>query len=312
MNVIRIGSRGSALALAQANWVKRRLEERYPGRRVEIVTIKTSGDRFLDASLAAIGGKGVFVKEIEDALIEKEIDIAVHSMKDLPTELAAGLVIAAVPEREDARDALVSADGRSLGSLPSGSVIGTGSLRRRAQILHYRPDLAVRPIRGNVDTRLKKLDQGEVNALVMAVAGLKRIGQESRIDEYLAPEICLGAVGQGALALETRAGDGAIGELAFLHDPVAAHEVAAERAFLRRLGGGCLVPVGARAQFDGGRVRLTGVVADPDGGKLLRDEIAGDAAAGERLGEQLAIRLLDMGAAEILLQQRGSSAHGAS
>ena len=170
----------------------------------------------------------------------------------------------------------------------------------------------MRPIRGNIDTRVKKLDQGEVNALVMAVAGLKRIGQERRIGEYLAPEICLGAVGQGALALETRAGDGAIDELTFLHHSATAHEVLAERAFLRRLGGGCLVPVGARAQFDGGRVRLTGVVADPDGGKLLRDEIAGDTAAGERLGEQLAIRLLDMGATEILLQQRGSSARGAS
>lgn len=310
--IIRIGSRGSALALAQANWVKRRLEERYPGRPVEIVTIKTSGDRFLGASVAAIGGKGVFVKEIEDALIETRIDVAVHSMKDLPTELAEGLVIAAVPEREDARDALVSADGRSLSGLASGSLVGTGSLRRRAQILHYRPDLSVRPIRGNIDTRLKKLGQGEVNALVMAVAGLKRIGQESRINEYLAPEICLGAVGQGALALETRAGDDLIDAVAFLHHPVTAHEVAAERAFLRRLGGGCLVPAGARAQFDDGRISLAGVVADPDGGKLLRDEIAGDATLAERLGEQLAIRLLDMGAGEILLQQRGASAHGAS
>ena len=312
MDRIRIGSRGSALALAQANWVKRRLEERYPGRPVEIVTIKTSGDRFVDAALAAIGGKGVFVKEIEDALTEKKIDVAVHSMKDLPTELAAGLVVAAVPEREDARDALVSADGRSLSGLPAGSLIGTGSLRRQAQILHYRPDLSIRPIRGNVDTRLKKLDQGEVNALVMAVAGLKRIGRESRISEYLAPEICLGAVGQGALALETRAGDDLIGAVAFLHHPATAHEVAAERAFLRRLGGGCLVPVGARAEFDGGHVRLSGVVADPDGGKLLRDEIAGDATLAERLGEQLALRLLDMGGDEILLRQRGASARGAS
>lgn len=312
MNAIRIGTRGSALALAQANWVKRRLEERCPGRRLEIVTIKTSGDRFLDASLAAIGGKGVFVKEIEDALIEMKIDIAVHSMKDLPTELAAGLVIAAVPEREDARDALISAGGRSLGALAPGAVIGTGSLRRRAQILHHRCDLSVRPIRGNVDTRLKKLDQGEVDALVMAAAGLKRLGQASRISEYLAPEVCLGAVGQGALALETRAGDGAIEELKFLHHPATALEVLVERAFLRRLGGGCLVPAGARALFDGGAVRLTGVVADPDGGKLLRDEIAGDAAAGERLGEQLAIRLLEMGAGDILLKQRGGSAGGAS
>ena len=176
MDRIRIGSRGSALALAQANWVKRRLEERYPGRPVEIVTIKTSGDRFVDAALAAIGGKGVFVKEIEDALTEKKIDVAVHSMKDLPTELAAGLVVAAVPEREDARDALVSADGRSLSGLPAGSLIGTGSLRRQAQILHYRPDLSIRPIRGNVDTRLKKLDQGEVNR-----SEERRVGKECRL-----------------------------------------------------------------------------------------------------------------------------------
>src|SRR3990172_1240866 len=206
MDLIRIGTRGSALALAQSGWVKLKLEERYPGIGVGTITIKTSGDRFLNTPIKAIGGKGIFVKEIEEALLRKEIDLAVHSMKDLPTEIPAGLRLAAIPEREDARDALVSSNFKSLKDAPPGAKIGTGSLRRQAQILHFRPGLSVTPIRGNIDTRLKKLERGEVDALVMAAAGLKRIGCENRVSEYLSAEICLSAVGQGALGLESREG----------------------------------------------------------------------------------------------------------
>src|SRR3990172_3243981 len=196
MDLIRIGTRGSALALAQSGWVKLKLEERYPGIGVGTITIKTSGDRFLNTPINAIGGKGIFVKEIEEALLRKEIDLAVHSMKDLPTEIPAGLRLLAVPEREDPRDVLVSLDDRPLKDLPQGARIGTGSLRRQAQILYHRPDLLVRPMRGNIDTRLRKLERGEVDAIVMAAAGPKRIGRENRISEYLSPEIFLSAVAQ--------------------------------------------------------------------------------------------------------------------
>lgn len=245
MKVIRIGTRGSRLALAQAGWVKRMLQERNPDLKVEMVIIRTSGDRFLTVPIGAIGGKGIFVKEIEEALVQKKIDLAVHSMKDLPTEIPTGLIIAVITEREDPRDGLVSMDQRGLKDLPSGTRVGTGSLRRQAQILHYRPDLMVLPIRGNIDTRLKKLARGEVEALIMAVAGLKRIGRGDRVTEYLPPEICLSAVGQGALGLESRVEGPVIQEVAFLHHAPTSVEVSAERAFLKRLGGGCQIPVGA-------------------------------------------------------------------
>ncbi|MFQ5902707.1 MAG: hydroxymethylbilane synthase [Candidatus Binatia bacterium] len=306
MKMIRIGTRGSALALAQADWLRRKLEERYPGVRIETVTIKTSGDRFLNTPIKAIGGKGIFVKEIEEALLRKEIDLAVHSMKDLPTETPLGLTIAAVPEREDPRDVLVSLDHGSLKDLPSGARIGTGSLRRRAQLLYYRPDLSLLPIRGNIDTRLKKLDRGEVDALIMAVAGLRRIGGESRVSEYLSPEICLSAVAQGALGLESRDGDPVINEIAFLHHRPTAMEVLAEREFLRRLGGGCQIPVGARACVSGDRVSLTGVVADADGRKLFRGVVSGVTEEAEKLGRELAERLLEEGADEVLVSGRSA------
>jgi len=312
MNVIRIGTRGSALALAQSGWVRQRLEEKYPGVRVETVTIKTSGDRFLAVSAQAIGGKGIFVKEIEEALLQSEIDLAVHSMKDLPTELPSGLTVAAVPEREDPRDVLVSAGHRSLKDLPRGSRIGTGSLRRRAQILNHRPDLSVVPIRGNIDTRLKKLERGEFDGLIMALAGLKRIGQEERVSECLAPEICLSAVAQGALALEARSGDPLIDEMSFLHHLPTAMEVLAEREFLRCLGGGCQIPVGARAWVNGDQVRIMGVVADTDGQRLLRGEIAGTGNEAGRLGQELAQRLLEQGAGAILATERSVPKRGVS
>jgi hydroxymethylbilane synthase len=299
MNLLRIGTRGSALALAQTQWVKLALERRYPELRVDIVRIKTSGDRFLTSPIPAIG-KGIFVKEIEEALLEKKIDLAVHSMKDLPTAATAGLVIAAVPEREDARDALVSRAGGAFNDLPPGARIGTGSLRRRAQLLHRRPDLVVVPIRGNVDTRLKKMDHGEFDGLLMAAAGLKRLGLAARIGECLAPEICLPAPAQGALALQTRDADSAVDRVEFLRHEPTTREAAAERALLDRLGGGCQLPIGARAWVQDGKLKISAVVADPDGRKLLREEREGSADTAERIGMELADRLLALGAGKLL------------
>lgn len=296
--------------MAQTNWVKGQLEEKYPYLRVDTVLIKTSGDRFLNTPIQAIGGKGIFVKEIEEALLRKEIDLAVHSMKDLPTELPAGLTIAAIPEREDARDVLVSGHRRTLKDLPSGSRIGTGSLRRRAQILRNRPDLTLVPIRGNIDTRLKKLDRGEVDALVMAAAGLRRLGCADRISELLSPDICLSAVAQGALGLETRNGDAAADLVSFLHHSETALEIVAERAFLKRLGGGCQIPVGARAWVVEMDLKMMGVVADSEGRKLYRGEIAGRAAEAEKLGKELAESLLRECGGEVLFLKEKVRAHG--
>lgn len=310
MKIVRIGTRRSKLALAQADWVRRKLEGEYRDLRVEIVTIKTSGDSFVDIPIKAIGGKGIFVKEIEDSLLRNDIDLAVHSMKDLPTEIPPGLTIAAIPEREDPTDVLVSVGHACLRDLPPGARIGTGSLRRRAQILHFRSDLAITPIRGNIDTRIKKLEQGEADALILALAGLKRLGWEDRAREYLSPEICLNAVAQGALGVESREGDPVIGQVGFLHHPQTAAEVAAERAFLRRLGGGCQVPVGARAWAAGEQIRLTGVVADVDGRKLFREEIAGRVQEAEDLGRRLGERLLQKGAGELLDSHQRVVAHG--
>jgi hydroxymethylbilane synthase len=305
MKAVRIGTRGSTLALAQTAWVQAKLQARYPEARIECVVIKTSGDRFVDSAIQAMGGKGVFTKEIEDALLANEIDLAVHSMKDLPTELGAGLTVAAVPAREDPRDVLASSGAKRLSDLSAGATIGTGSLRRRAQILHHRPNLSVVPIRGNVDTRLKKLDAGEVDALIMAAAGLKRIGREDRIVEFVPQEICVSAVAQGALALESREDDSLREQLSFLHDEVTFSEVSAERAFLRRLGGGCYVPVGARATVAGNELKIVGVVANPDGSALYRGEIAGRMETASELGRELADRLLHQGADTILARNVG-------
>ena len=300
VDVIRIGTRGSKLALAQAHWVGRKLEEG-TGLRVEIVAITTRGDRFLDLPVTALSGKGIFVKEIEEALLRGEIDLAVHSLKDLPSEFPRGLGLAAILERENPADVLVSRSHLRLKDLPRGATVGTGSFRRQAQILHYRPDLHLRPVRGNIDTRLKKLEKGEMDALVMAAAGLKRIGCEDRVTEYLSPEICVSAAGQGAIAVEGREGHWASLRAAFLNHPPTAAEVTAERAFLRRLGGGCQIPVGALARLGDEHIRITGVVADQEGTRLFRDEVSGAKDQGERLGETLAERLLEMGAGGVLL-----------
>ncbi|MDP2601716.1 MAG: hydroxymethylbilane synthase [Deltaproteobacteria bacterium] len=300
MKNLRLGTRGSTLALAQAHWVKARIEERRPESKVEIVVLKTSGDRFIDAALQAIGGKGLFTKEIEDALLRNEIDLAVHSLKDLPTEMAQGLALVAVPEREDARDVLVTRERTSLDRLPPGARIGTGSLRRRAQLLYHRPGLSVVGIRGNVDTRLRKLDAGEVDALVMAAAGLKRIGRGDRIVEFLSTDICVSAVAQGALGLQARANDAGNEEYSFLHHAPTAAEVTAERSFLSRLGGGCQVPVGGRAVVAGDEIAMVGVVASPDGKALQRGERSGKLVDAAKLGADLAEELLRAGADRIL------------
>jgi hydroxymethylbilane synthase len=299
MGAITIGTRGSALALAQATWVKQQLEQKDPELRVNLLVIKTSGDRFFETPVQGIG-KGIFVKEIEEALLRKEIDLAVHSMKDLPTELPPGLTIAAVPEREDPRDALVSRNRLALKELPQGAHVATGSLRRRAQIVHYRPDLSLVPIRGNVDTRLKRMDDGRVDAVVLAAAGLKRIGQQGRITEILDARVCISAVAQGALGLETRADDSLCSKIYFMHHQPTYWEVTAERAFLERLGGGCHVPVGALARVGGERIELCGIVADPDGRKLYRGSIASSVSKASEAGKELAERLLAEGAAAIL------------
>jgi hydroxymethylbilane synthase len=305
MTTLKIGSRGSVLALAQAEWVRRKLQEK--GLNVEIIVIKTSGDRFVDRTIQSLGGKGIFTKEIEDALLRREIDLAVHSMKDLPTELPKGLAIAAVPVREDPRDVLVSRKNIPLDALPKGAQLATGSLRRKSQILNYRPDLVVVPIRGNVDTRLKKLFEQGPDAIVLAAAGLKRLDREDRITEYLPPDICLSAVAQGALAIETRDDEPSRQAVAFLHHDPSFIEVTAERAFLRKLGGGCHLPVAARACIDGELLSLTGMVAEPDGRRLCRGRIAGPKGQAAALGIELAERLVSDGAGEMLAGVRSSA-----
>lgn len=300
MNRLRIGSRGSPLALAQSTWVKQQIESHYPGLEVELSIIRTSGDRFIDRPIAAVGGKGVFTKEIEDALLNQTIDLAVHSMKDLPTELPDGLTIATVPVREDSRDVLVAKNGLKLAALARGARVATGSLRRQAQLLHHRGDLVVTPIRGNVDTRLRKLDAGEADGLIMAAAGLKRIGHGERIGEFLPDEVCVSAVAQGALAIEAR-DDGVVRELlGFLHDGSAAAETVAERALLRSLSGGCHVPIGARARADGELLGMIAIVASPDGATLCRAQLAGRTDEADTLGRRLADELRRQGAEKIL------------
>ncbi len=302
MDRIRIGTRRSPLALAQAEWVRERVRERHPRAVVEVVAIRTSGDRFQDVPIEKIGAKGVFIKEIEEALLEGSIDVAVHSMKDLPTEIAEGLAIAAVPEREDPRDVMVSRLAASLAELPAGARVGTGSLRRRAQVLNQRPDLTVVPIRGNVNTRLAKLARGEVDALLLALAGMKRLGREHEATQALPLETWLSAVAQGALGLETRRHE--VERLQFLNHEASALEVEAERAFLRRLEGGCQLPVGARAVAGRAGVTLAGMVAEASGGRLFRGEISGARADAASLGEELAARLLDQGAGAVLEEAR--------
>jgi hydroxymethylbilane synthase len=298
-----IGSRGSALALWQSEWVKAQLEAAVPGRRVAIEIIKTTGDKILDAPLAKIGGKGLFTKEIEDALLEGRVDLAVHSLKDLPTTLPEGLELGAVTEREDVRDALISHDGVSdFASLKQGALIGTSSLRRQAQLLALRPDLKLDDLRGNVGTRLQKVEEGRYDAIILAAAGMSRLGFGGKITERIAPEVMLPAVGQGALGIEIREGDTATREAI----QVIAHTKTwratdAERALLRGLGGGCQVPIAAFATVDDeGGIHLRGLVAAVDGTRIIRGETSGRAEDAVALGDALAQQLLADGANELL------------
>lgn len=301
-----IGSRGSKLALWQAEWVKARLGIAQPQAGVRIEIIKTSGDVLKNVPLAVIGGKGVFTKELEQALLDHRIDLAVHSLKDLPTTIQQGLALAAITEREDARDALVlrsnlPVTNPSLMNLPKGAVAGTSSLRRLAQLKHLRPDLSIKELRGNVDTRLRKLDAGEYDAVILAAAGLRRLGLERRISAYIGPEEMLPAVGQGALAIETRARDTTTREiLASLDHARTRAACTAERELLRALGGGCQLPIAAHAVVQADRLRLDGLVADPSGDKVLRDVLEGEAGEAVHIGQALGARLLRRGAGSLL------------
>jgi len=296
-----IGSRGSQLALWQANWIAARLAERGHQTRIEI--IKTTGDKITDVPLAKVGTKGLFTKEIEEALLDGRIDLAVHSLKDLPTETPEGLAIAAIPEREDPRDAMV---GAMLGSLRAGGKVGTSSLRRAAQLRVVRKDLKIESVRGNLDTRVRKLDEGQCEAIVLAAAGLTRLGWAHRIAEILSPEVMCPAVGQGALAVETRTEGPAREICGALDHPATRVAVTAERAVLASLGGGCQVPIGAHAQVSGEMLRLMGVVIAPDGARVVRKSDEGGPAGAEELGRRVGAALLADGAREILEQVYGA------
>ena len=296
-----IGTRGSALAIWQAEWVQSRLRELQPGLVVSLKRIRTTGDRILDSPLAMIGGKGLFVKEIEEALARDEIDLAVHSMKDVPTSLPVGMEILSIPAREDPRDALISRDGVSLEKLRNGARIGTSSLRRQAQMLHARPDFQVSILRGNVDTRLRKLDAGEYDAILLAAAGLRRLGLEQRITEFLSYDVCLPAISQGALGLEGRADDRFVRELVLrLEDRSTRIAVTAERGFLERLEGGCQVPIAAHATVGDQIITLRGLIASVDGHRLIQGSSEGPVGDAKKIGATLAERLLSQGGREIL------------
>ncbi|RNC72291.1 MAG: hydroxymethylbilane synthase [Desulfuromonadales bacterium] len=299
---LRIGTRASQLALWQANWVKAELEARYHGMVVELVKIKTMGDKILDVPLAQVGGKGLFVKEIEEAMLRGEIDIAVHSMKDVPTEFPEGLGLVCITEREDPRDAVISRD-VPFAKLKKGALIGTSALRRQAQLLKVRPDLKMVIIRGNVETRISKLETEGLDAVILAAAGLKRLGFTNRISEYLPVELSLPAIGQGALGLECRLDDTAVRDtIAFFNHPATAHAVRAERALLWRCEGGCQVPIAAYGQVSGDSLTLTGFIASVDGTQSVKDSITGPATECEKLGIALAEKLLAAGGHEILAE----------
>jgi hydroxymethylbilane synthase len=297
---IKIGTRASRLALWQAEWVKSELEKRYHGLDVSLVKIKTTGDKILDVPLARVGGKGLFVKEIEESMLRGDIDIAVHSMKDVPTEFPDGLGIHCITQREDPRDALIS---RNMGfaSLPKGARIGTSALRRQAQLLKVRPDLEMVVIRGNVETRISKLETEGLDGVILAAAGLNRLGFADRITEYLSLELSLPAIGQGALGIECRLDDEPVLKaLAFLDHEETSQAVRSERALLWRCEGGCQVPIAAHGQVRNGNLQLSGFIASVDGKKSVRGSISGPADQHEKLGIDLAEKLLAEGGREIL------------
>jgi len=297
---LRLGTRASALAVVQAEWVAAEIRVRAPGTAVELVRIKTSGDRIRDRPLYEVGGKGLFVKEIEEALLGGAVDLAVHSLKDLPAALAPGLALASVPRREDPRDCLVSSAAATLAALAPGARIGTGSLRRGAFLRHARPDVEVVPMRGNVDTRLTKWRTGEIDAVLLAAAGLRRLGALVPEAHPLPIEEMLPAIGQGALAIETREDGLAFAIAARMNDPATADAVRAERAFLRGMGGDCTTPIAALATVEGSDVRLEAAVASPDGRQVVRGELRGARSEAEALGLTLAEELLARGGGDIL------------
>jgi hydroxymethylbilane synthase len=299
MPKLRIGSRGSPLALWQANHISTLLCAR--GHEVEIEIIHTTGDKITDVALAMVGTKGMFTKEIEEALAAGRVDLAVHSLKDLPTELPPGFEIAAITERQDPRDAFCSRNYSKVEDLPQGARVGTSSLRRQAQLKAIRPDLDIHPLRGNVDTRLHKLEQGEYDAIILAASGLKRLGKTQLIRQIISSEIMCPAAGQGALGIEIREGDTATRQhLEFLNDSTARAATTCERALLNSLGGGCQVPIGAFAEMRNGKLHLDAIVADPDGSKLLRESRDGDLSDPEALGNCVGETLLRRGGDEIL------------
>jgi hydroxymethylbilane synthase len=298
---IIIGSRGSQLALWQANWVKSQLENLHGNADISIRVITTSGDKIKDVPLSKIGGKGLFVKEIEEALLAKEIDLAVHSMKDVPIEIPSQLEISIITKRENPLDALISKNGKKLADLPQGATIGTSSLRRSSQLLNHRNDFKIHPLRGNVDTRLKKVEEGKYDAILLASAGLNRLGWSNRITEEISHEIIIPAMGQGALGIETRLGDSkTYNFISSLNHEQTNYEVSAERALVGKLDGGCQVPIGAYAKTEDNLITLKGLVASLDGKIIHKSEIVGPIDDAINIGQDLGEELLKMGANEIL------------
>ena len=299
---LRIGTRASALALWQANWVKSELEKRYPDLEVTLTKIKTQGDKILDVPLAMVGGKGLFTKELQESMLRNETDMAVHSMKDVPTYFPDGLALRCITEREDCRDIVILRPGVSTWrDLPQGGRVGTSALRRKAQLLHLRPDLQMVDIRGNVETRIRKLTEDNLHAVILASAGMKRLGFESQISEYLPVDVSIPAIGQGALGLETRVDDEETNSLIdFFNHPETDWAVRGERAFLKRLEGGCQVPIACHGVVSGDQLTLTGFVSDVNGVRCLKKVTSGAVADCEKLGTSLADDLLIQGAGEIL------------
>ncbi len=303
---IRIGTRASALALWQAEWVKAELEKKYPGMTVSLTRIKTTGDKILDVPLAQVGGKGLFVKEIEEAMLANKIDIAVHSMKDVPTLFPDGLHLSCITRREDARDALLTRNNMKFKDLPQGATIGTSSLRRQAQLMSLRPDFKIHQLRGNVDTRLRKLKEGQYDAIILAAAGVRRLGLAENVSEYLDPSISLPAIGQGALGIECRVDDRELNDcISFFNHQDTRTCVTGERALLRRLEGGCQVPIACYGQMMNNKLHLIGLVGSVDGKRIIKETIEGEADKAEKLGVTLAEKLLSRGADVILREVYG-------
>ena len=299
--VLKIGTRQSLLALWQSNHIAACLRKQYPDCEVVLKKIVTKGDRILDVPLAQIGGKGLFTKEIEEDLLSGEVDLAVHSLKDMPTVLPEGLCLTAITERANVGDAFVSNKYNSFAELPLGAVVGTSSLRRKAQLLAARPDLTIRDLRGNVDTRLRKLDEGLYDAIILAAAGLERLGHGDRIKAVIPGSVCLPAVGQGALAIECRTNDAEVRQmLDFLNDVPTVYATNAERAFLGLLEGGCQVPIGVHADVEGDKIKIEAIIAALDGSTVLRDTVEGPASDAVALGQALGRKMLANGGQEIL------------